>query len=106
MRSDLERALETMLRVYDAPEWEAEYQFCERRWRFDVAWPAAKVAIEAEGGVWTRGRHVRGAGFIADCIKYNRAALDGWRVFRLTRRMIEDDPDTHVKPIVELVRCG
>jgi hypothetical protein len=42
----------------------------ERRWRFDYAWPGAWLAVEVEGGVWTRGRHLRGAGFIRDCEKY------------------------------------
>lgn len=43
-----------------------------------------KIAIEIEGGAWTRGRHTRGAGFIRDMEKYNHAALLGWRVLRFT----------------------
>lgn len=53
-----------------------------RRWRFDYAIPAARVAIEVEGGAWTRGRHTRGKGFLNDIEKYNAATLLGWRVFR------------------------
>lgn len=60
-----------------------------RRWRFDFAWPQRKVAVEIEGGVWTRGRHTRGAGFIADCEKYNEAARLGWRVFRMPGPWVE-----------------
>lgn len=55
-----------------------------RRWRFDYAWPEQKVALEVEGGVWTRGRHTRGAGFLADLSKYNSAVLLGWKVIRTT----------------------
>ena len=59
-----------------------------RKWRFDFAWPEYKIAVECEGGAWSGGRHTRGAGFIADCEKYNAAALAGWRVFRFTGEMI------------------
>ena len=60
-----------------------EYRFCKsRRWRFDYAIPAYKIAIEVEGGVWTQGRHTRPRGFLKDMEKYNTAALFGWRVFR------------------------
>lgn len=55
----------------------------ERMWRFDYAWPAHRVALEVEGGIWTGGRHTRGAGFVKDCEKYNRATELGWRVFRV-----------------------
>jgi hypothetical protein len=67
------------------PEPTPEYRFDpERRWRFDYGWPAQKVALEVEGGVWTNGRHVRGAGFLRDLEKYNRATVLGWRVLRVT----------------------
>ena len=53
-----------------------------RRWRFDLAWPSYKLALEVEGGVWTGGRHSRGKGMVADMAKYNTATLMGWRVLR------------------------
>ncbi|MCC6352311.1 MAG: hypothetical protein IT577_00415 [Verrucomicrobiae bacterium] len=63
-----------------------EHRFAPpRRWRFDFAHPASRIAIELEGGVWNRGRHNRPRGFIADCEKYSAAALAGWTVVRLTR---------------------
>lgn len=69
-----------------------EYRFNnERRWRFDYAWPDAGIALEVEGGVWSRGRHTRGAGFLKDCEKYNDAAVRGWIVIRVT-------PDTLCTP--------
>ena len=55
-----------------------------RRWRFDYSWPLHKVALEIEGGVFSRGRHVRPMGFLADMEKYNAAAVLGWRVLRCT----------------------
>lgn len=67
------------------PRPEPEHQFAPpRRWRFDYAWPAQRVALEVEGGVWTGGRHTRGSGFLKDMEKYNRAASLGWRVVRCT----------------------
>lgn len=54
-----------------------------RRWRFDFAWPEAKLALESEGGSWTGGRHTRGHGFRNDCAKYSEASLLGWRVLRV-----------------------
>lgn len=59
-----------------------------RRWRFDYAWPDLRVALEVEGGVWTGGRHTRGAGFLGDMDKYNAAAGLGWLVLRCTPRTV------------------
>lgn len=70
----------------------------ERRWRFDYAFPALKVAIEIDGAVWTQGRHNRPAGYLADMEKLNTAASMGWLVLRFstderfylsTRRLID-----------------
>jgi len=89
------------------PEPEHEHRFHpDRRWRFDFAWPAAQVAVECEGGIWTRGRHVRGRGFRNDCEKYNTATALGWRVFRVTRGMLDDDPDSVITMIEEAVDGG
>lgn len=60
----------------------------ERKWRFDYAWPDAKVALEVEGGVWTGGRHTSSAGFLKDIEKYNAAARLGWRVLRCTPKTL------------------
>ncbi len=67
----------------DAPEIVTEHRFHPvRRWRFDLAIPIYRIAIEIEGGVWTRGRHTRGAGYLADLEKYNEATAMGWSVLR------------------------
>ena len=72
-------------KIYKIPEPIAEYQFVEdRRWRFDYAWPHSKIAVEIEGGIWIGGRHSRGIGYSKDLEKYNRAAFEGWKVFRFT----------------------
>lgn len=65
----------------------AEYRFhAVRFWRFDLAWPEHRLALEIEGGVWTGGRHTSGAGYAKDMEKYNAAVLAGWRVLRCQPR--------------------
>lgn len=74
-----------ILRARGIPEPVAEYAFAKpRRWRFDWAWPDAKVALEVEGGAWTGGRHTRPRGFLGDIEKYNAATVKGWRLVRVT----------------------
>jgi hypothetical protein len=53
--------------------------FPERRWRFDFAWPAQRVYLEVQGGVWIGGRHTRGAALLKEWEKLNTAAELGWR---------------------------
>jgi hypothetical protein len=78
-----------LLSIEGIPAPVAEYRFAlDRRWRFDWAWPDQLIALEVEGGVWSGGRHTRGAGFAGDIEKYNRAALAGWRVLRCQPRTL------------------
>jgi very-short-patch-repair endonuclease len=68
----------------DGPPLVTELRFhAERKWRLDFAHPVTKTAIEINGGVWSGGRHVRGAGYLRDREKVNAATLAGWRVFEL-----------------------
>src|SRR5262245_20400337 len=69
-----------------------ELQFSPpRKWRFDYAWPEQKVALEVQGGIWTRGRHVRGAALLREYDKLNAAAIAGWRVlFTTPERLMTD----------------
>lgn len=84
-KSKLEADALFRIKAYKLPEPVKEYRFHKpRRWRFDLAYPHLKIAIELEGAVWVSGRHTRGSGFIGDCEKYNQAVLDGWRVLRYT----------------------
>ena len=61
-----------------------------RRWRFDYAWEAHRLALEVEGGLWTGGRHTRGKGYLGDLEKYNAATLIGWRLLRCTPAQVQD----------------
>lgn len=90
--SNLEAELMAKMKYVGLPEPVREFVFCAtRKWRFDFCWPAFNIAAEVEGGVWTSGRHVRGQGFIGDCEKYNRAAMNGWCVLRFTEKSVKDN---------------
>lgn len=68
-----------------------EYRFAPpRKWRFDYAWVAEKVALEIEGGLWIQGRHNRAPGMIKDMEKYNTATFMGWRVFRFVPQELKN----------------
>jgi very-short-patch-repair endonuclease len=91
MTSELEATFAFQIRALGLPTPQREYRFAPPRlWRFDFAWPDRLLAVEVEGGTWTGGRHTRGAGFTADCEKYNTAVLGGWRVLRFTGESIAD----------------
>jgi len=87
-RSKGELLLESHLNAYKI-KFEAEYRFCDRRWRFDFAFPLKRVAVEVEGGIYNYGRHNRPTGMIADMEKYNEAAAMGWTVLRFTPQQVK-----------------
>ena len=79
------------LKEHKIPSPEIEYTFAPgRKWRFDMAWPGGKLAVEIEGGMWIGGRHTRPSGYLKDLEKYNRAAILGWKLLRVTYDQIED----------------
>ena len=67
-----------------------------RQWRFDMAWPEIKLAIEIEGGIYGRGKpcptckqrrkgaHGSVTGLLRDIEKYNQATYHGWKILRCT----------------------
>jgi hypothetical protein len=58
-----------------------EYHFHPaRKWRLDIAWPDHRVCLEVQGGIWSAGRHNRGAAMLAEWEKCNTLAGMGWRV--------------------------
>lgn len=63
-----------------------EYKFHpQRKFRFDIAIPKWKVAIEVEGGVYTSSvAHSSVTGILRDMEKYNLATEEEWRVLRYT----------------------
>lgn len=62
-----------------------EYRFCEdRKFRFDFAISAVKIAVEYEGGIHLNASgHTSARGVRRDIEKYELAAQDGWVVIRV-----------------------
>lgn len=89
--SPLEESFRRQATAHGIPAWVEEHRFDRvRKWRFDFAWPSRMLAVEVEGGTHSGGRHTRGAGYAADCEKYNAATISGWRVLRFTSDHLDD----------------
>lgn len=92
MTTELEMHLALQIRQAKLPEPLHQYRFHPTRmWRFDLAWPDRKLAVEADGGQWVRGRHQRPLGFAKDAEKLNEAALMGWTVLRFATSQVRDN---------------
>lgn len=77
-----------LCREFNLPQPIPECQFAKdigRKWRADYMFVTdeKKVALEVEGGVYTRGRHTRGSGFAGDMEKYNEMARRGILLLRV-----------------------
>lgn len=81
---------------------EREHQFDQqRKWRFDFAFPAIKIAVEYEGGIFMdRSGHNSHTGIQRDIEKYNRAQALGWKIVRCTAK----DYTTVPKSLNDLVK--
>lgn len=91
------RYLALVLAAVGLPEPQEEYMFHpKRKWRFDLAWPEHRLAVEIEGGIWLQTSEGRSKGhanpkrFLDDIEKYNEAALAGFRLIRVTPEMVGD----------------
>lgn len=99
LRQRFARQFEATWALLGGPELEKEVRFDpDRQWRADYVFEVTvaddngnlsrqKYLVELDGGVWTKGRHTRGSGYIEDCFKLNSAALHGYRVIRIATGM-------------------
>lgn len=102
--SALEDAFAAAWKMHGRGSLITEFQFSDRKYRFDFANEASKVAVEMDGGSFGRGkpcptcgqksagRHSRPMGFHGDCDKSNLAAAAGWVTFRFTAKHIKECP--------------
>lgn len=84
----------------DLPEPVREYRFdAKRKWRFDWAWPAQRVAVEVNGGryAFAGGRHASDG----DHEKLRRAAALGWRVLPVSPQALRDHPGDILQDVRE-----
>jgi hypothetical protein len=94
---------EILWRVLNGPKLIPEYRFHPtRKWRIDW-WHESGVGIEVEGSVWTKGRHTRGSGFLADMEKYNALAERGILLFRIPAH---DITAKWLSPIITTINRG
>lgn len=82
---------------------QAEWMFHPtRKWRFDYGWIKQKIAVEIDGGVWSRGRHTRGSGYVKDMEKMNEATRLGWRVFKFQPKDLKNGvAQAFIKQVME-----
>ncbi len=110
--SPLEEQLLQQLQARQVPAPVREHQFHPRRkWRFDLAWPALRLAVEIDGGAFATpksgpGRHNRGMGMTRDNQKLNRAQIMGWTVLRYTSPQIRSAEAADEVAAVVLARSG
>lgn len=82
------RQFEATWALLGGPALEKEVRFDpDRQWRADYLHRPTMTLIELDGGVYNKGRHTRGAGFVEDCFKLNSAALHGYGVIRIATGM-------------------
>src|SRR5262245_7040716 len=81
------------IRAVGLPDPVREFRFSqERKFRADFAWPELRLLVEVEGGIWKKGRHTRGSGYMRDVEKYKNpplAWMSGWRVLRFVDKHIK-----------------
>ena len=68
-----------------------EYRFDNsRRFKFDMAIPDYRVAVEIDGGVYIKSGHSGGANLEKAMERGNLACMHGWRVLHYTPKMAMD----------------
>ena len=65
-------------------QFEKEYKFSKRKFRFDFALPEYKIGVEYDGLNSEKSGHTTLVGFTKDTEKINLAISEGWKVLRYT----------------------
>jgi very-short-patch-repair endonuclease len=90
-RTKLEDKLAAQLRFAGMPHFVREYPYAQiigRKYRADFAFVPDRLLIQVEGGIYTNGKHTRGAGFESDCERDAIAVTLGWCVLRVCDKHI------------------
>ncbi|MCW2632768.1 MAG: hypothetical protein JWR88_1730, partial [Pseudonocardia sp.] len=91
--SAAERLLIRLLRSAGLTGWVRDY--AELRYRIDIAFPGARLAIEVDGWAW----HSDAERFRADRSRQNALVNAGWRVLRFTWHDLTGQPDRVIAEI-------
>lgn len=92
-----ERLLVRMLREAGASGWRCA--FPAAGYAIDLAFPAARVAVEVDGWAW----HTDPARFAADRRKGNTITRAGWGLLRFTWHDLDGRPESCVQEVQELL---
>lgn len=89
-----QRMLSLHLRATGITGFVEEYPYTaevDRKHRADFAWPAHRLLVEVQGGIWKRGGggHSHPLGIQRDIEKHQLAAILGWRVLPVTTDEVE-----------------
>lgn len=87
-RKELEDRLALHLRAHRVPH-VREFSLPGRQFRWDFAFPEARLLVEVHGGIWrAKGAHNTGGAIERDAEKGAFAAGQGWRQFAVTGEQI------------------
>ena len=88
--SELEDIFAAQLDAVGLDGYVREYQAIPgRRYRFDFFWVKERLAVEIQGGTYSRGAHARPLGIKRDYEKGNLAVQFGWRVLQFDADMVK-----------------
>ena len=88
--SELENIFAAQLDAVGLDGYVREYQAIPgRRYRFDFCWVKERLAVEIQGGTYSRGAHARPLGIKRDYEKGNLAVQFGWRVLQFDADMVK-----------------
>ena len=88
--SELEDIFAAQLDAVGLDGYVREYQAIPgRRFRFDFCWVKERLAVEIQGGTYSRGAHARPLGIKRDYEKGNLAIKYGWRVLQFDADMVK-----------------
>ena len=88
--SELEDIFAMQLDAVGLDGYVREYQAIPgRRFRFDFCWVKERLAVEIQGGTYSRGAHARPLGIKRDYEKGNLAVQFGWRVLQFDADMVK-----------------
>ena len=91
MPTELEATLIFQMKAKKITGYVREHKFHhKRRFKFDVAFVEEKVAVECEGGIFTRQAHGSITGILRDIEKYNLATINGWKVLRYHSKLAQN----------------
>jgi very-short-patch-repair endonuclease len=100
--TNLEAAFLHYLRLLasDLPKPVSQFAYApDRRFRADFAYPDARLLIECEGGVFGQQEGKKGkahgsvSGILSDCERSRVASANGYRVFRITSKDLDETPE-------------